>query len=149
MAKRDTVRSHVCRFALVFFGINLLAVVLAGCALGTAVPQAPTTHGPTAMPGGLSQDAAAARALHLAPASSSTPTVVWASIESDPFVPQGSVPGRLVWIVRLEGGLAASPCPSGFLDRAATASDPACLDAAGGADVVLDYFTGNLLGWVH
>jgi hypothetical protein len=45
--------------------------------------------------------------------------------------------------------LAASPCPSGWLDRVPTVSDPTCLDAEGGIDVVLDYYSGELLGWIH
>jgi len=28
-------------------------------------------------------------------------------------------------------------------------SDSACLDRDGGINVVLDYFSGDLLGWIH
>jgi hypothetical protein len=98
----------------------------------------------------MAKDAAIAMALRDAPASSPAPTVVWASIESNPFSPRGnSPPGPLVWIVRLQGGLTSSPCPSGFLDRLPSASDAACLDQGGGVNVVLDYFSGDLLGWIH
>jgi hypothetical protein len=125
----------------------LVCLLLAACAL-TMSPQ--TTHGPTAAPGGLSKDAAITLALREAPASSPAPTVVWASIESNPFYPRGNNPtGPLVWIVRLQGGLSASPCPSGSLDRLPSASDAVCLDQDGGVDVVLDYFSGDLLGWIH
>jgi hypothetical protein len=126
--------------------------VIAGSVFGACSPfgQAPSTHGPTAAPGGISRDAAITRAREVAPASSPAPTVVWASIESSPFVPRGNAPpGPLVWIVRLQGGLAASPCPSGFLDVPPSASSSACLDGDGGLDVVLDYFSGTLLGWTH
>jgi hypothetical protein len=119
---------------------------LAGCS--TLPPQ--TTHGPTAAPGGLTKDEAVARAMKVLPANNGVPAVVWASIESDPFSPRGNAPpGPLTWIVRLQGGLAASPCPSGSLDRVPAASDPACLDGEGGIDVVLDYYSGDLLGWSH
>jgi len=125
----------------------LACFLLAGCSV-TMPPQA--THGPTAAAGGLSKDAAIALALREAPASSPAPTVVWASIESNPFYPRGNnPPGPLVWIVRLQGGLTSSPCPSGFLDRLPSASDAACLDQDGGVNVVLDYFSGDLLGWIH
>lgn len=108
------------------------------------------THPPTGAPGGLSREAAIARARAIAPGSGSSTTVVWASIETDPFAPRGSAPpGPLVWMVRLQGSLHASPCPSGFLDRPASPSDAACLDHDGGIDVVLDYFTGDLVGWTH
>jgi hypothetical protein len=120
--------------------------VIAGSVFGACSPfgQAPSTHGPTAAPGGISRDAAITRAREVAPASSPAPTVVWASIESSPFVPRGNAPpGPLVWIVRLQGGLAASPCPSGFLDVPPSASSSACLDGDGGLDVVLDYFSGT------
>ena len=126
--------------------------VIAGSVLVACSPfgQAPATHGPTAAPGGISQDAAIARAREAAAASGPAPTVVWASIESNPFVPRGNAPpGPLVWIVRLQGGLAASPCPSGFLDVPPSASSSACLDGDGGLDVVLDYFSGAFLGWTH
>jgi hypothetical protein len=126
--------------------------VIAGSVFGACSPfgQAPSTHGPTAAPGGISRDAAITRAREVAPASSPAPTVVWASIESSPFVPRGNAPpGPLVWIVRLQGRLAAFPCPSGFLDVPPSASSSACLDGDGGLDVVLDYFSGTLLGWTH
>lgn len=123
------------------------AAVLAGCA---GVGQDPSTHGPTAAPGGLSRDVAIARARAAAPGATSATSIVWASIESDPFSPHGAAPpGPLTWVVRLQGGLTSSPCPAGFLDKAATASAPACLDVDGGIDVVIDYYTGELLGWSH
>lgn len=127
--------------------LALVGSVLAACSL----MQPPTTHGPTAAAGGISKDAAIALALKALPATSrGVPVVVWASIENDPFAPRGNVPpGPLRWVVRLQGGMTTSPCPSGWLDRVATTSDPACLDADGGIDVVLDYYSGAVLGWVH
>jgi hypothetical protein len=121
--------------------------VLAGCA---GIGQDPSTHGPTAAPGGLSRDDAIERARAATPGAGSSTSVVWASIESDPFSPHGSAaPGPLTWVVRLQGGLAPSPCPFGFLDVPPTASSPACLDGDGGIDVVIDYYAGTLLGWSH
>ncbi len=108
------------------------------------------THGPTGAPGGLSHEAAIARAIEVAPVSGTAPSVIWAGVESDPFVPGGlATPGRLVWVVRLQGGLTPSACPTGFLELPPMASSSACLDVEGGVNVVLDYFTGELLGWVH
>ena len=125
----------------------MVGVALAAC---NSLAQAPSTHGPTAAPGGISQDAAITKAREVAPSSGASTTVVWASIESDPFAPRGTAPpGPLVWIVRLQGGLSASPCPSGFLDQSPSPSDSACLDRDGGIDVVLDYFSGDLRGWTH
>ena len=127
--------------------VIVASAVFAGC---SALGQTCCTHGPTGAPGGLSQEAAITTAREVAPGSDPSTTVVWASIESDPFSPRGAAPpGPLVWIVRLHGGLAASPCPSGFLDRSALRSDSACLDGDGGINVVLDYFSGDLLGWIH
>ena len=86
----------------------------------------------------------------MAPASSPPPTLVWASIESDPFVRGPSAtPGRLVWMVRLEGGLAAPSCDPGDLDEPPSTADKPCQDADGGLVVVLDFFTGAFLGWTH
>jgi hypothetical protein len=126
----------------------IATIAIAGCGELGLGDQA--THGPTAAPGGLSKDAAVARALAALPRASATPAVVGASIESDPFAPRGNVPpGPLTWIVRVQGGVAASPCPSGWLDRPALLSDGPCLDGDGGVDVVLDFFTGDLIGWTH
>jgi hypothetical protein len=97
----------------------------------------------------MSKDAAIARALEVASFTTSSTTVVWASIESDPFVQPGTSVGPLVWIVRLVGGLTASPCPAGFLDAPPTVSSAPCIDHEDGIDVVLDFFSGDLLGWVH
>ncbi len=129
------------------------ALIVGGCdarSLTDPLGQTCCTHGPTGAPGGLSRDAAIARALEVAPVSSALPAVIWAEVESDPFVPRGNAtPGPLVWIVRLQGALTPSACPTGFLDVPPAATSSACLDMDGGLDVVLDYFTGELLGWVH
>jgi hypothetical protein len=130
----------------------IAGMIVAGPALAACNPlaQAPSTHGPTAAPGGISHEAAITKARDVAPGSGPSTTVVWASIESDPFAPRGTAPpGPLVWIVRLQGRLQVSPCPSGFLDRPAALSDGACLDRDGGINVVLDYVSGDLLGWTH
>lgn len=128
-------------------GVILASIVLAACS-----PRGQTccTHGPTGAPGGISQEAAITKAREVAPGSGPSTAVTWASIEGDPFAPRGTAPsGPLVWIVRLQGGLTASPCPSALLDNLPSPSDSACLDRDGGINVVLDYFSGDLLGWIH
>lgn len=156
MRRLKGVRARTRRGALLGSLVGgLLAASLAGC--GGVVGgcdgllfAAACTHGPTAAPGGLSQEAAIAAARRQAPAASPDPSLVWAEIEPDPFAPPGSADRRLVWEVRLQGSsLTAPACPSGFLDRAASPSDPACLDGDGGLIVVLDYFSGAFLGWIH
>lgn len=128
-------------------GMVVLGSVLAAC---SPFGQTCCTHGPTGAPGGISEDAAVTRAREVAAGSGPATSVVWASIESDPFAPRGSAPpGRIVWIVRLQGGLTMSPCPSGFLDQPASPSNTGCLDGDGGINVVLDYFSGDPLGWTH
>ena len=123
------------------------ATLIGGC---DALLRPPATHGPTAAPGGVSQAEAIALALELAIASDRAPTVVWANVETDRFAPRGAgPPGRLTWIVRLAGALAASACPAGFLDRPASVSDGPCLDADKGVDVVLDFYSGAFIGWTH
>ena len=102
----------------------------------------------TGAPGGLSRDAAIAAAIRLAPQAVEQPAVIWASIANDPFTrPQPN--NRPVWQVRLEGPFAAYACASGFLEKLPTVADPACLDNNSGLIVVLDYFSGALVGWLH
>ena len=138
----------------------VVAAVLVGCSgvpagspgspgdCGAVGLSSPTcTHGPTEAPGGLSRDAAIAAARGYAP-SGGEASLVWAAPESNPFAPRGSI-GGLAWEVRLTGALAASPCASGFLDREPTNSDPPCLDRDSGLIVVLDFYSGALLGWLH
>ena len=115
--------------------------VVSGCACLTAAPSGP--------PGGLSRDAAIAAAQRLAPPAGAKPTVVWSSIEQDPFASPGTSEARLVWEVRLQGSFAASQCPSAFLERLPSLADNACLDGDSGLVVVLDYFSGALVGWTH
>lgn len=133
------------------------AVFITGCTVvaptigtGCGSTGAACSHGPTAAPGGLSQVDAVAKARALAPGISSSTSVQWAAIESDPFGPHGTTPpGPLVWEVRLQGDIAESPCPAGFLAHIPTSTDPPCLDSDSGVIAVLDYFTGKLLGWLH
>lgn len=74
--------------------------------------------------------------------------VEWSSIDSSPFVyPRGS--GPIVWQVRLAGQLPEPTCPADWLDHAPTPSDPPCLDPDAGLIVVLDAFSGALIGWAH
>ena len=125
-------------------------IPLAGCGGVVGGPSPACSHGPTGAPGGLSQDAAIAAAVKVAPpVTSGALTVVWASIEPDPFAPPGGGDRPLVWEVRVSGSLGAPACPSGFLDRPATSSDTPCLDTENGIIAVLDYFSGVLIGWLH
>lgn len=135
-------------------GLAIAGWVLAGCGFvgqgcGSMVGRPACTHAPSHPPGGLSQDAAVAAAARAAPAASTDLTVVWASVERDPFVPRDTSDARLAWEVRLEGSLAAAPCPSGFLDLPPSSADKTCLDGQGGLIVVLDYYSGAFVGWSH
>jgi hypothetical protein len=135
--------------ALGFASLILGSCSFVGQGCDSIVGHPACTHGPTHPPGGISQDAAIAAAVGLAPAASANPTVVWASVEHDPFVPRDTSAPRVVWEVRLQGSLAAAPCPSGLLDRPASSADKACVDGEGGLIVVLDYHTGAFVGWSH
>jgi hypothetical protein len=75
--------------------------------------------------------------------------MIWALIGNDPFVAPGTTNARLVWMVRLQGSFAASPCATEFLERLPSVHDPACLDNESGIVVVIDYFSGALVGWLH
>jgi hypothetical protein len=118
------------------------------CGPGPDLASPTCTFGPTGAPGGLSRDAAIAAARGHVPQGGGGASLVWASVESDPFAPRPSI-GGLVWEVRLVGPTMAPPCPSGFLDRAPTGSDPPCLDRDSGIVVVLDYVSGEFIGWIH
>lgn len=147
------VRRLIAHRSISAFGLTAVIAgsVLAGCALGgggcdSLAGQAACTHGPTAAAGGLSMDAAVARAREVGPASTSA-TNFSAHIASDPFqIDRNAPPGRLVWIVYLQGGVAASPCPSEYENTTPESSMLTCLDSYGGIEVVLDYFTGALIG---
>ena len=153
-----------------------LTLALAGCGSSSVPGSAPPTttetttpasqpepscacsYPPTAPSGAISKDAAIAAALRVTPGAGANTQVVWAQIASDPFarhdVPAGGTPfpesSRLVWEVRLQGGLTPQAC-SGDTHPVtpAAASEGPCLDAEGGVDVVLDPMTGSLLGWTH
>ena len=115
--------------------------VASGCACATPAPINP--------PGGLSRDSAIAAAIRLAPPAGNVPAVIWAETAGDPFASPGDSERGLVWEVRLQGSFAASPCPPGFLERPPSLADTSCLDGESGVVVVLDYFTGALIGWMH
>jgi len=147
---RDRIRRRAAGPWSILGPLLLVVFLSAGCDVVSPFANTCCTHGPTAAPGGLSEAAATARAVAVAPWTSEETTVIWASIESNPFVPRGAnPPGPLVWIVRLAGGLDLAPCPSGMLDRVPNPSDAACRDVDGGVDVVIDFFSGDLLGWIH
>jgi hypothetical protein len=117
------------------------------CPYGTGCLAPP----PTLAPGALARDQAIAAAIRLAPAGMTNPTVEWATAGQNPFAPSSSAP---VWLVRLDGAAAVPTCAPGYLDRAPSPSDPPCLDnhlgeVPYGLIVVLDPYTGALLGWSH
>lgn len=131
----------------------LAGVIVTACATAsqTATPTAGVscpcaTTALTAVPGGLSRDAAIAAAQRYAPPAATKPTVVWAWIAQDPFASPSASGVRLVWEVRLQGSMAASPCPSASFARP---PDEECLDGYSGLVVVLDVYTGALIGWTH
>jgi len=127
-----------------------VAATASPAATPTSVPScACGPSGPSGPPGGLPSDAAIAAAQRLAPPAAAEPAAIWASIEQDPFASSGPSDARLVWEVRLQGSFAVSPCPSGFLNRPPSLGDTACLDGDSGLIVVLDYFSGALVGWTH
>lgn len=120
-----------------------------GCGAGPFGASPACSFGPTGAPGGKTREAAILLALRAAPHSTRLPTVVWAAVENDPYDLAASSGGGLVWEVRLEGPMTAPPCPSGMFDRMPSQADPPCLDATSGVIVVLDYFSGRFLGWLH
>ncbi len=117
-------------------------------AAGEAAPTPACTQMPTLPPGSISREAAIAAALRAVPAGGAH-QVIWANFTNYPFTDGAMSPGTMVWMVRIAGVAAAAPCPSGTLDRQPHATDPMCLDAEGGVDVVLDIATGAILGWAH
>ena len=138
--------------------ILVILLTVAGCAVAAPSPSPSPSPTPncacatlplTGPPGGLSHDAAITAAERFAPPSSAEPAVIWAYVESNPFVWPKSSDEPLVWEVRLQGPFAASPCPSGFEEYAPSPSDKACLDGDSGIIVVLDYYSGAWLGWSH
>jgi hypothetical protein len=132
------------------------ALLVLGCSVGSVSPSPENsgccTYPPTAWPGGISQQQAEQRALALVPASgSSAPTVVWAGFGFYPFVPGGRPDRKPVWEVRLAGAIAAPTCVPGYLDRMPSTADPLCLDRDSDASVivVVDFYDGSLVGWLH
>lgn len=133
----------------------LLLVLWAAASCGTVGGRSPSpsappatvpccTHGPTAPAGALSRDDAVARALSAVP-SGSAPVVVWASVVENPFEAVDSAHG-LVWAVRMSG-LAAPSCSPPARARPMPPSWSPCLDVEDAANIALDVFTGQLLGW--
>ena len=136
----------------------MTALLIVGCSIvyRASNPQDCCSYPPTAWPGGISQQQAEQRALALMPTSGSAgPAVVWAGFAFDPFVPGGTPDRKPVWEVRLAGDIAAPTCPPGYLDRAPSTADPLCLDwhsdpsEIPGVIVVLDFYDGSFVGWLH
>ena len=116
-----------------------LGLAVAGCAGAASTSSRTATLG-CGDDAGAAGEAAPAGGAH---------QVIWANFTNYPFTDGAVSPGTMVWMVRLAGVAATAPCPSGMLDRQPHASDPICLDAEGGVDVVLDIATGAILGWAH
>jgi hypothetical protein len=115
------------------------------CPYGTGCAAVP----PTLAPGALTKDQAIAAAIRQAPAGITNPTVEWATAGQNPFAPSSSAP---VWLVRLDGTADIPTCAPGYLHRVPSPSDRPCLGnqlgkAPHGLVVVLDPYTGALLGW--
>jgi hypothetical protein len=138
----------------------IAALLVGGCSVVYRAsgpgPSPCCTYPPTPWPGGISRQEADQRALALVPATGlSEPTVVWTDFEFDPFVPAGAPDGKPVWVVRLQGAIAAPTCAPGYNDRAPSTADSLCLDwyadnrAIPGVNVVLDFYDGTLVGWLH
>jgi hypothetical protein len=143
------------RFALV--AVSAMAVVVIGMAVAVSIClTSPCPYGtgcavvpPTLEPGALTRDEAIAAAIRQAPPGMSNPTVEWAVDGQNPFAPGGSPP---VWLVRLDGTADIPTCAPGYLDRVPSPSDGPCLGnqlgkVPYGLVVVLDPYTGALLGW--
>ena len=110
------------------------------------VPSANPSHGPTAPPGSISADQAVAAA-RAGTSGGAGATILSAVVGDDPFVP-----GRLAWLVRLQGFNAAT-CPNADTSvppptKVGPSAAP-CLDGEGGAWAVVDPVTGTLMGWVY
>jgi hypothetical protein len=133
--------------ALMPLASAVLALAILGCVAPGPIATTPAnsgccTHPPTAAPSGIPVDEAIAIAFM---AAGSSATVEWATVDENPFQPRNE-PRDLVWVVRLAGDF-ASPCPSGYLDVPPSPSSPPCLSGDGMANVVIDYFSGRVLGW--
>ena len=97
-------------------------------------------------PGGITRADAIARARAAVPIIGVTPpTVVWASVTANPF--QEGLHPDPVWLVRLQGSIAAPSCPPDLGDRVPSPSSPACLDIDQGVDVALDLYSGAVIGY--
>lgn len=102
----------------------------------------------TPAPGALSREAAIAAA-QTSLSGGTAASVEWSQLTWNPFAqPIGS--GPLVWEVRLAGRALPQPtCPADWLTRYPSASDAPCLDQNNGVIVVMDQFSGAVLGWSH
>ena len=134
-------------------GLAVAGSLLAGCGVfglgcGSSVGTPACTFPPTAPPNGLSRETAIATARRLAPVTAAAPDAVWATAQRDPFARQGAE--RWVWEVRLAGAFTAPACPTGMPEPLSPpdGSTP-CVDGDGGLVVVLDFYTGALVGWTN
>jgi hypothetical protein len=73
--------------------------------------------------------------------------LVRANVSPNPW--SDTLPGHpWVWDVYLLGpGIRASACPSDIDEHAPDWSAPPCIDTGNGVEVILDAFTGRLLGF--
>ena len=130
-------------------GAVLARALLVVCSGLLAACNCCVTPAPTLGPGALTQEQAIAAALRQAPAGMINPSLEYATAGQNPFI---STSGQPVWLVRLDAVAGVPTCGPGYLDRAQSPSDQPCLDNQQGKEpnglvVVLDPYTGTLLGW--
>ena len=123
------------------------ALLLACCGLMIAC-NCCVTPPPTLGPGALTQEQAIAAAIRHTPPGMTNPSLEYASVGPNPFINSGPP----VWLVRLTGAGDIPTCAPGYLDRVPSPSDGPCLDNQQGKEpnglvVVVDPYTGALLGW--
>ncbi len=120
-----------------------------GGTLATTDPGAPSpacSHPPTAPPGAISEAAAIAAARAAMGDTAKKAEVINTSVQQDYTLPSH----EWLWEVRLGGAaLHISPCPSDYLDHPPAWSAPPCLDELQGLWVIVDAFSGQVLGTMH
>lgn len=116
---------------------------------GAAIPSPACSHPPSAPPGAISREAAISAARSAVGDTQAQADVIGADVGQNGF--GAALPGHpWLWQVRLNGpALRLSPCPSGNLDREPDWSAAPCLDEEQGLWVVVDAFTGQVLGSMH
>jgi hypothetical protein len=111
------------------------------------VPSPACSHPPSAPPGSVAANVAIAAARAAVGDTAGMTQVVRADVSPNPW--PDTLPGHpWVWDVYLQGpGIRASACPSDIYQHTPDWSAPPCIDTENGVDVILDAFTGRLLGF--